>query len=198
MDAHVPVGAFVTVLDRMSDWVAIHRRAVFRRGVRRVGNAADRNQPVTLRHLEAVMDALALLTSDHDEVRGMFEQFRAAKEAENTEKMRSLQQQIFDELETHTRIEEDIFYPAVQALGVEDLTEIVTEGIQEHHVVKVLMREIRDLSDQEIFEAKMTVLMENVEHHAEEEETEMFPDLREHMSNERLEELGVELQAAKA
>jgi hemerythrin superfamily protein len=144
------------------------------------------------------MDAIELLTSDHDEVREMFEQFRAAKEAEDTEQMRSLQQQIFDELETHTRIEEDVFYPAVKALGVEDLTETVGEGIQEHHVVKVLMREIRDLSDQEVFEAKMTVLMENVEHHAEEEESEMFPDLREHMSDQQLDELGSELEAAKA
>jgi hemerythrin superfamily protein len=144
------------------------------------------------------MDAIELLTSDHDEVREMFEQFRAAKEAEDTGQMRSLQQQIFDELETHTRIEEDVFYPAVKALGVEDLTETVGEGIQEHHVVKVLMREIRDLSDQEVFEAKMTVLMENVEHHAEEEESEMFPDLREHMSDQQLDELGSELEAAKA
>jgi hemerythrin superfamily protein len=151
-----------------------------------------------LRSLETFMDAIELLTSDHDEVRAMFEQFRTAKEAENTEQMRSLQEQIFEELETHTRIEEDIFYPAVQALGEEELSEIVGEGIQEHHVVKVLMREIRDLSDQEIFEAKMTVLMENVEHHAEEEESEMFPDVREHMSDQRLEELGSELRAAKA
>jgi hemerythrin superfamily protein len=144
------------------------------------------------------MDAIELLTSDHNEVRSMFEQFRTAKEAENTEQMRSLQQQIFDELETHTRIEEDIFYPAVKALEVEDLTEVVSEGVQEHHVVKVLMREIRDGSDQEVFEAKMAVLMENVEHHAEEEESEMFPDLREHMSAGQLEELGAELQAAKS
>jgi hemerythrin superfamily protein len=144
------------------------------------------------------MDAIEVLTSDHDEVREMFEAFRAAKEAENTDEMQALQQQIFEELETHTRIEENIFYPAVQALGVEELTEIVSEGIQEHHVVKVLMREIRELSDQEIFEAKMTVLMENVEHHAEEEESEMFPDLREHMDEKRLNELGAELEAAKA
>jgi hemerythrin superfamily protein len=60
-----------------------------------------------------------------------------------------------------------------------------------------LMREIRDLSDQKVFEAKMTVLMENVEHHAEEEESEMFPDLREHMSDQQLDELGSELEAAK-
>ena len=143
------------------------------------------------------MDALKLLTSDHEKVRGLFEEFRSAKDAEDKERMRSLQKSIFEELETHTRIEEDIFYPAVRELGDDDLTETVTEGKQEHHVVDVLMREIRDLSDQAIFEAKMTVLMENVEHHADEEESELFPDLREKMTQERLDELGRELEAAK-
>ncbi len=143
------------------------------------------------------MDAIKLLTSDHDEVRGLFDQFRTAKEKNDGERMHDLQRQIFDELETHTRIEEDIFYPAVRDLGDDDLTETVTEGKQEHHVVDVLMREIRELSDQEIFQAKMTVLMENVEHHADEEESELFPELREKMTQERLDELGRELEAAK-
>jgi hemerythrin superfamily protein len=143
------------------------------------------------------MDATKLLTSDHDEVRGLFEQFRKAQESANTDRMRELQREIFSELETHTRIEEDIFYPAVRDLGVDDLTETVAEGIQEHHVVKVLMREVEDVSGEETYESKMTVLMENVEHHAEEEESELFPELREHMGQERLDELGAELEAAK-
>jgi hemerythrin superfamily protein len=143
------------------------------------------------------MDAIKLLTNDHDTVRDLFEQFRAASEAGDESRERELQQQIFDELETHTRIEENIFYPAVKNLGVDDLTETVDEGVQEHHVVKVLMREIGDLSDHDVFKAKMTVLIENVEHHAEEEEQDMFPDLREHMDQERLDELGEELAAAK-
>jgi hemerythrin superfamily protein len=144
------------------------------------------------------MDALELLTTDHQKVRELFDEFRTAKEADDEQTMQRLRQQIFEELQTHTRIEEDIFYPAVKALDVEELTEVVDEGIQEHHVVKVLMREIEGLSDMTIFESKMTVLMENVEHHADEEESEMFPDVREHMDDQRLMELGTELEDAKA
>ena len=143
------------------------------------------------------MDAIDVLTSDHDTVSGLFEQFEKAKEADDMDRMRQLQKEIFSELETHTRIEEDIFYPAVRDLGVDDLTETVAEGIQEHHVVKVLMREIEDVSGDETFESKMTVLIENVEHHADEEEEELFPDLRAKMDQSRLDELGAELEAAK-
>ena len=143
------------------------------------------------------MDAIELLTSDHNEVRAMFEQFKQAKEAEDTDRMRELQQQIFQELETHTRIEEDIFYPAVKALDDEELTETVDEGVQEHHVVKVLMREIESVSGDDTFAAKMTVLIENVEHHADEEESELFPEVRDKMGQPRLQELGAELEAAK-
>lgn len=143
------------------------------------------------------MDAIEVLTNDHNAVRKLFDEFRAATEAEDEQLQRELQRQIFDELETHTRIEEDIFYPAVKDLGVDELIETIDEGIQEHHVVKVLMREIDEVSGSDVFQAKMTVLMENVEHHAEEEETELFPDLREHMDGARLDELGDELAAAK-
>ncbi|HAS10111.1 MAG TPA: hemerythrin [Acidimicrobiaceae bacterium] len=143
------------------------------------------------------MDAITLLTTDHDEVRDLFEQFRTAEEAEDKARMKELQKEIFSELETHTRIEEDIFYPAVRDTDEEELAETVDEGVQEHHVVKVLMREIEDVSGDDTFIAKMKVLMENVEHHAEEEETDMFPDLRKRMSQERLDELGAEMAAAK-
>ena len=143
------------------------------------------------------MDAIELLTTDHNEVRVMFDQFRQAEEADDSDRMRELQKKIFSELEDHTRVEEDIFYPAVRELDDEDLTDTVDEGIQEHHVVKVLMREIEDVSGEDTFTAKMKVLMENVEHHAEEEEKEMFPELREKMGEPRLQELGAEIQAAK-
>jgi len=143
------------------------------------------------------MDAIELLKADHDEVRALFEQFRQAHEAEDTERMKQLQQQIFTELEAHTRIEEEIFYPAIREADEEALGEDVDEGVQEHHVVKVLMREIESVSGEDTFVAKMKVLMENIEHHAEEEETEMFPEVREKMTPERLQELGAELEAAK-
>ena len=143
------------------------------------------------------MDAIQLLKSDHDEVRSLFQRFKQAKEAEDSAQMRQLQKEIFSELEDHTRIEEDIFYPAVRELDDEDLTETVAEGIQEHHVVKVLMREIEDAAKDETFESKMTVLMENVEHHAGEEEDELFPELRQKMGEPRLQELGAEMESAK-
>lgn len=142
-------------------------------------------------------DAIDLLTADHDKVRTLFGEFKTAKEADDHEEMRSLQAQIFDELDTHTRIEEDIFYPAVRKLDVDELQESVDESLQEHHVVKLLMREIGELSDPDVFVAKMTVLIENVEHHADEEESDMFPPVREHMSNEELDRLAEELEAAK-
>ena len=143
-------------------------------------------------------DALDLLTADHEMARSLFSEFRDAKDADDHDEMRSLQAQIFAELETHTRIEEDIFYPAVRDLDVPELTETVDEGIQEHHIVKVLMREIADLSDADIFAAKMTVLIENVEHHADEEESDLFPQVREHMSADELDRLAEELDAAKS
>ena len=145
------------------------------------------------------MDAVTLLTADHNRVRGMFTRFKAAKEAEDTEAMGMLCRSIFTELDVHTRIEEEIFYPAVKKEADEEIAETVDEGIEEHHVVDVLMEEIRQLdvgSDE--FVAKMTVLIENVEHHADEEEEDMFPDAREQLGEERLTSLGDELAARKA
>lgn len=144
------------------------------------------------------MDAIQLLTSDHENVRKLFDQFRSAAEEDDESEMRSIQEQIFDELETHTRIEEQVFYPAIRDLDGEELDDTVDESLQEHHVVDVLMREIRVLKDLDVYKAKMTVLIENVEHHADEEEDEMFPDVRERMSQEELDELGSRLKAAKS
>jgi hemerythrin superfamily protein len=144
------------------------------------------------------MDALELLTSDHDEVRGMFESFRSAHESEDAEAMGRLSAQIFQELEVHTAIEEEVFYPAVRDAGGGELNELTDESKEEHHVVDLLMAEIRSLDpSDDAFAAKMTVLMENVEHHAGEEEDEMFPEVRKLMSEDRLQELGAELETAK-
>ncbi|HEU5082228.1 MAG TPA: hemerythrin domain-containing protein [Acidimicrobiales bacterium] len=143
------------------------------------------------------MDAIELLKADHDKVRGLFEEFKQAKEAEASDRMRDVQQQIFSELETHTRLEEDIFYPAVRELDEEEMTETVAEGIQEHHVVKVLMREVEEVKGDETFESKMAVLIENVEHHADEEEDELFPELREKVTQEWLDDIGAQMEAAR-
>jgi hemerythrin superfamily protein len=143
------------------------------------------------------MDALELLKSDHDTVRKLFAEFEEAKEAEDTSRMEELAQMIMQELEIHTTIEEEVFYPESEKAGKE-VEELVKEGIEEHHVVDLLISELSDLQpDDDEFVPKMTVLIENVEHHAEEEESELFPQLREAFGEERLQELGEALARAK-
>ena len=140
------------------------------------------------------MDALELLKQDHQKVKELFEQ---ADGTEESKKKKEIFKQIKKELETHARIEEGIFYPAMEKL--EELKDMVLESYEEHKQIKTLLREIDDLSaDSEKLEPKLKVLKENVEHHAEEEEEgKMFPQVRELMDEEELEELGQELQAAK-
>ena len=143
------------------------------------------------------MDALSLLTADHNRVRGLFTRFQAAHEAEDQTLMVELAGKIFTELDVHTTIEEEIFYPAVRDAD-EEIAETIEEGLQEHHVAKVLMEELGQVeggSDEWV--AKMQVLIENVEHHAEEEETEMFPALRQRMDTQALEDLAARLDARK-
>ena len=143
------------------------------------------------------MDALQLLKADHEVVRDLFSQFKKAKENDDVEQLGRLQRTIFTELEVHTAIEEEVFYPEAKEVGGE-AEELVAEGVEEHHVVKVLMNEIADLDPgDETFVAKMTVLIENVEHHADEEEEELFPKLRKVFGDERLESMGAKLQQAK-
>ena len=139
------------------------------------------------------MDALELLKQDHQKVKGLFEQ---ADETEG-KPQQDIFEQIKTELETHTRIEETVFYPAMQMY--EELKDMVLESLEEHKQIKTLLREMENLaSDSEKFEPKLQVLMENVEHHAEEEEEgKMFPKIRQIMNKQQLEQLGAELEKAK-
>ena len=143
------------------------------------------------------MDALELLRRDHDTVRGLFDQFKSAQDAEDTGQMAQLKERIFTELRVHTAIEEEVFYPQAEEVG-EEAEELVGEGVEEHHVVKVLMGEIDQLDPSEdTWSSKMTVLIENVEHHAQEEEEELFPQLRETFGDDKLAELGELLQQGR-
>lgn len=139
------------------------------------------------------MDALELLKADHDKVGELFKQ---VEDTEDEGKKHRLFEKIKLELETHTHIEETIFYPAI--IKNEEIKDIVLEGLQEHKQAKTLLREIPNLADgSEVFDAKLKVLMEDVEHHVEEEEEEMFPKVRKAFDSARLEELGAELEAEK-
>ena len=139
------------------------------------------------------MDALELLKQDHQEVKKLFQQ---AEGAEGNQKIEVFAK-IKKALETHTRIEEGIFYPAMEKR--EELKDMVLESLEEHKQVKTLLKEMDALvSDSEKFEPKLKVLQENVEHHAEEEEEgKMFPKVRQLFDKAALERLGQELQSAK-
>src|SRR3954447_26067103 len=143
------------------------------------------------------MDAITLLKSDHKTVNGLFRQFEKLGDDATTAR-RELVDQMIKELSVHAVIEELVFYPAVKGIS-DDLKDHVLESLEEHHVVKWLLSELEGLDPKdERFEAKVTVLIENVRHHVEEEEGEFFPEVREALGRKVLAELGDLLAQAKS
>jgi hemerythrin superfamily protein len=142
------------------------------------------------------MDAITMLKDDHRSVEALFKRFEKAGDRAFSLK-RSVVDKITAELSKHATIEEEWFYPATRATvpGVED---IALESIEEHHIVKWLLSELenRDPHD-ESFDAKVTVLIENVRHHVKEEESDYFPKVRRQLSRKELGELGQAMAAAK-
>jgi hemerythrin superfamily protein len=142
-------------------------------------------------------DAVALIKADHREVEKLFHEFEEAGDRAYKTKQQ-LVSQIIKELEVHATIEEEIYYPAVDAKAKKDGKELVAEAVEEHHVVKVLLGELATMSaEDDAFDAKVTVLMENVRHHVEEEEEELLPESEEILGEEELARLGEEMAARK-
>lgn len=140
------------------------------------------------------MNALDLIKNDHDQLKKLFDQA-----LENTEPgdRASLLHGIHAELMAHERMEEDVFYPALRAAN-EQAKEIVLEGYAEHHVIDVILDELMEVpEDAEHWKAKLKVLRENLDHHMEEEEGEMFKRAKDCLSKETLEEIGAKMQQAK-
>lgn len=119
--------------------------------------------------------AIEMLTDDHHQVKAMFEEYEdlAGDDSRDDEKL-TLVQQICHELTVHAQIEEEVFYPAARkALDDEDL---IDEAVVEHAGIKDLIEELKAMEpSDELFDAKVTVLKEYVEHHVKEEEEELFP-----------------------
>ncbi|HEU4867703.1 MAG TPA: hemerythrin domain-containing protein [Actinomycetota bacterium] len=141
------------------------------------------------------MDAIALLKKDHEEVKKIME-----KLDKTTERGVKTREELFTKLKTeltiHETIEEEIFYPALKEHP--KAKEIVLEGYEEHHVVDMVMGEISQTPyDDETWAAKFSVMKENVEHHIEEEEGEMFKQARQVFSKSELEELGTQMEQRK-
>ena len=136
-------------------------------------------------------DAIALLTEDHQRVRELLGEMEETTERA-VSKREELLATIEQELEIHTKIEEDIFYPAFRdAAKKKDDKDLYYEALEEHHVVDMVMPEIKKTkADSEEFGAKAKVLKDLVEHHAGEEENEMFPRAKKLMDREQLLDLG--------
>ena len=138
------------------------------------------------------MDALRLLKEDHDRVKKLLAEIESTTERA-VKKREELFARIKDELTVHEAIEEEIFYPALKEHP--KAKEIVLEGYEEHHAVDVLVEELTEVPfDDETWGAKFSVIKENVEHHIQEEEGEMFKKARQVFDRSELEELGTRME----
>ncbi len=141
------------------------------------------------------MDAITLLKEDHRLFRKLLEEGD-----ETTERAKKTRMELLDrlvtELKVHEKIEEEIFYPALREY--DKTKEIVLEGYEEHHVADLIAAELKktDVSD-ERWAAKWSVLKENLEHHIEEEEEDMFKKARTLLDKSELVALGERMQAVK-
>ncbi len=139
------------------------------------------------------MNAIELLKEDHNELRGFFGKY---KSSDSDSEKQEIFEKIKAKLDVHTHIEETIFYPKLKEH--EELEDITLEGIEEHHLGDVFVREISNLEDDsEKFEPKMEVLIESTEHHLMEEEGKMFPKVEKIFSSSDLEELGRQMAEEK-
>ena len=141
------------------------------------------------------MDAFTLLKTDHKTVAGIMDKIEAT-----TERALKGREELFTQLKTeldiHAEIEEKILYPVLEK--AEETHDISLEAYEEHRLVKQLLTELEaEPKDAEEWTAKFTVLKENVEHHVEEEEGEMFKKARKVLSQEEIDELGARLEEAK-
>ncbi|MDP3668162.1 MAG: hemerythrin domain-containing protein [Telluria sp.] len=139
-------------------------------------------------------DAVSLLTSEHREVADLFKQYEALGDRAKAGKKR-LADQICTALTVHAMVEEEIFYPAVREAGKE-AEEMIDEAVVEHASAKDLIAQIQEMDpEDELYDAKVKVLSEQIEHHVQEEEKDMFPLARKGKLD--LEALGAEMAMRK-
>jgi hemerythrin-like domain-containing protein len=135
-------------------------------------------------------NAIQMLRDDHRKVKELFHQFERTEEAD---RKKHIAGETLHELEVHARLEEEIFYPAARQ-EIDD-KELIIEALEEHHVAKILLSELKKVgSGDERFDAKYKVLAENVKHHIQEEESKLFPMLEDSLDTD---EVGQEMEARK-
>lgn len=136
------------------------------------------------------MDATRLLKDQHLEVKRLFQECENLDESQ-FKRRSEIVEQITQKLRFHTQIEEEILYPAASNVD----HEMILESFEEHHMVKILLEEIEQTQpSNERYVAKLTVLKDLLEHHIEEEEETLFPELMQECGADRLYELGQQLQ----
>jgi hemerythrin superfamily protein len=142
------------------------------------------------------MNAITLLKTDHGNVDALFKQFEALGRDGDPLEKRRIADHIIEQLSVHASIEEQILYPALRAKLDDDFP--VLEALEEHHLAKVSLAEIEKLAPtSERFDAKVTVMIESVRHHVEEEETDLFEAMRTAFKATELEDLGEAMEEAK-
>jgi hemerythrin superfamily protein len=140
--------------------------------------------------------AIELLMSDHRKVEDLFEQYDQEKDSDEGTR-REIAQKICGELTIHAQVEEELFYPWLRENLEDDDMEMVEEAQVEHQTAKDLIAQIEGATDiDEVFNAKVKVLSEYIKHHVQEEENEIFPEVRD--EQEELDELGQEMVARKS
>jgi hemerythrin superfamily protein len=143
-----------------------------------------------------MMNATDMLIADHKRVTELFRKFTATGERAY-QKKKGIAEEACTEITIHSTLEEELFYPAVKAKLDKDGKALVAESVEEHHVVAVLIEELKALDPKdERYAAKFSVLMENVQHHIEEEEGELFPEAEEVLGDD-LDQLGARMQERK-
>ena len=142
------------------------------------------------------MDAIALLKADHANAKKLMTELEATTER-GVKTREQMWTKLLKELTIHENIEEEVFYPALAKHP--KARDIVLEALEEHHLVDDIVEQLKGTPfDDEHWGAKFKVTKENVEHHIEEEETEMFKITRQVFTKEELEELGASMEASKA
>jgi hemerythrin superfamily protein len=140
--------------------------------------------------MQTVTNPVELLKADHRKVKQLFSQFESAGEKEKA----GIFAEIARELQVHTKVEEEIFYPAVKKMD----SDMALEAEEEHNIVDWIIAQMKKLSpSDENYDAKFTTLKENVEHHIEEEEKEMFPEAEQKLPSKQMDDLGKKMMARK-
>jgi hemerythrin-like domain-containing protein len=142
------------------------------------------------------MNAITLLKTDHGNVEALFKQFEALGHGGDPAEKRRVVDHLIEQLSVHASIEEQLLYPALRAAVDDDFP--ILEALEEHHVAKAALAEIEKLAPtHERFDAKVTVMIESVRHHVEEEERDLFEMMRVHLTATELDDLGAAMEEAK-